>query len=66
MPDDWIQPWIQTDKALMDAYDSFLHLSVAAPVQAFPAFKELGWAFMGFPNAKWLKYITDITVSMMI
>ena len=26
----------------MDAYDSFLHLSVAAPVQAFPAFKELG------------------------
>eukprot|EP00434_Breviolum_minutum_P040607 symbB.v1.2.036086.t1/scaffold5017.1/size46094/1 len=28
-------------QALMDAYDSFLHLSVAAPVQAFPAFKEL-------------------------
>ena len=34
----------------MDAYDSFLHLSVAAPVQAFPASKELGWALMGFPN----------------
>ena len=50
----------------MDAYDSFLHLSVAAPVQAFPAFKELGWAFMGFPNAKWLKHIADITVSMII